>query len=97
MGKEDSRRLLRTEGVYVHTLLLKMLLLSFAEKAHRSPGSNAGVAECWKGIAAGLPVSGVPTARVGGRRSRHQAHTPGHDSAGGFICKTGKPYIAKPH
>jgi len=67
----------------------------FAEKAHRSPGSNAGVAECWKGIAAGLPISGVPTARVGGRRSHHQAHTPGHDSSGGFICKTGKPYIAK--
>lgn len=49
MGKEDSRHLLRTDGVDVYTKVKTLQQTSeawfLAEKAHE-PRSNAGVAEC---------------------------------------------------
>ena len=57
----DSRRLLRTDGVYVHTLLLKTLLVSFAEAWFCREGTRGPRVKCrggWmleRNIAAGLP------------------------------------------
>lgn len=49
MGKEDSRRLLRTEGIYVYTLLLKTLLLSFAEAWFCREGTQEPRVKRWGG------------------------------------------------
>ena len=42
----DSRRLLRTDGVYVHTLLLKTLLVSFAEAWFCREGTRGPRVKC---------------------------------------------------